>query len=440
MQNSHTQRRPLLVSLGLVLAAAVTFLVLRGGGPSSCSRQPPFDQVGTTLATCLAPEADPADMEALLSAWGYLDADWGAVTAAELTLDGGPELLLHAYPDLARASWDPRGRFIVLQRDGRQWRVSFDASVIQITTPLGEPWDNWRYRVQSTADATGDGIGDLLLELVYCNGLRTVISSIALITAHGDGNELKVAYLEDTTFTRPAIQLVEEEDGRPALQSVISVAGQEAITRTLAFDGGSFTLATEVINPAASTTVATLPDDSTWYGFDQFDGGGGSPPYTPLLGLYRLQRDQLVHFDIPGPIRLLAAGPDGALYVGSGCGVVRYQDGHWETLIEPACAGSPFTGPFTPFDLAIGSDGDLWVGGIYTLLHYDGVRWTQYDIRARRVLVAPDDTVWSEGWDGRADSDCCYTHLTGGSWVTYTHSAALPVPAELQSRIHDLRR
>jgi hypothetical protein len=428
-----------MISLGLVLVAAVTILILRSSAPSSCDRQPPFEEVGATLATCLGPDADPAEVEAILRAWGYLGPDWGAVVAAELTLDGGPELLLHAYPDLAKATWDPKGRFIILQRDGRHWQVGFDASVIQATTPLGEPWDNWRYSVLSTADATGDGLGDLLLELVYSNGLRITLSSVALITSHGDGTEFEVAYLAETTSTRPRFQLIEEA-GRPALQAVISVAGQEAITRTLAFDGAFFTLTKETVNPAASTTVATLPDGSSWYGFDQFDGGGGSRPYTPMLGLYRLQHDQLAHYDIPGTIRVLAAGPEGALYVGTGCGVLRYQDDSWESLIDPACAGSRSSGPFTPFDIAFGSGGDLWVGGIFTLLHYDGSQWAQYDVRARRLLVAPDNTVWTEGWDGRANSDCCYTHLTGDSWVTYTHSASLPVPAELLAEIHDLRR
>jgi hypothetical protein len=419
--------------------AAVIMLILRSRGPSSCDQRPPFEEVGATLAACLRADAGPDKVEAILRAWGYLGPDWGGVQAAELTLDGGPELLLHAYPDLANATWDPRGRFIVLQRDGRHWRIGFDASAIQITTALGEPWDNWRYQVLTTADATGDGLGDPLLELVYSNGLRTTLSNVALITAHRDGKELEVAYLEDTTFTRPAFQLV-EADGGPALQAVISLAGQEAVTRTFAFDGTSFIPTNETINPAASTAAATTPDGSSWYSFDQFDGGGGSPPYAPMLGLYRLQPDRLAHYDIPGAIRVLAAGPEGALYAGTGCGVLRYRNDSWETLIDPACAGSAFSGPFIPFDIAFGSGGDLWVGGIFTLLHYDGSGWTQYDIRARRLLVAPDDTVWTEGWDGRADSDCCYTHLTGDSWVTYTHSAPLDVPAELLAQIHDLRR
>jgi hypothetical protein len=439
MQDSLTDRRLVSISLGLVLVAAVTFLALRGGARPSCDERPPFEQVGSALATCLGPDASPADVEAILRGWGYLGPDWGQVMAAELTLDGGPELLLHAYPDLENASWNPRGRFIVLQRDGRQWRIGFDASSIQATTSLGEPWDNWRYKVLSTADATGDGVGDLLLELVHSNGLRTTVSNVALITSHGGGMEFEVAYLDETIRTRPRFRLL-EKDGRPALQAVIQVGSQDAITRTFAYDGAALSLTDEAINPAAATTTATLPDGSSWYGFDQFDGGGGTPPYAPMLGLYRQQRDQLGHFDIPGAIRVLTAGPDGALYVGTGCGVLRYQGDGWETLLDPACGGSPFTGPFVPVDLEFGSSGDLWAGGVFTLLHYDGAQWTQYDIRARRILVAPDDTVWAEGWDGRAGSGCCYTHLTGDSWVTYTHSATLPVPAGLQDQIHDLLR
>jgi ligand-binding sensor domain-containing protein len=192
-----------------------------------------------------------------------------------------------------------------------------------------------------------------------------------------------------------------------------------------------------------STTIsssAVTPDGSLWYGFDQFDGVGGAYPGGQNHGLYRIKDGEVSHFDVPATIRVLEVAPDGSLYVGAGCGVLRYRMEKWETLANVDCDNSSFDGPVFPFDIAFAPNGDVWVGGIHGLARFDGRTWSEYDIKARRILVAPDGSVWTDGWDGRADSDCCFTHLTGGTWVTYTHSAALPVSDDLLERIQELRR
>jgi len=99
-----------------------------------------------------------------------------------------------------------------------------------------------------------------------------------------------------------------------------------------------------------------------------------------------------------------------------------------------------FAQALSPFDIAFAPNGDLWVGGVYSLARFDGREWTQYGVPARKLLVAPDGSVWADGWDGLADSDCCFTHITGSTWVTYTHSAPLPVSDDLLVDIHALRR
>lgn len=188
------------------------------------------------------------------------------------------------------------------------------------------------------------------------------------------------------------------------------------------------------------TSYAVTPDGSLWYAFDEFDDIGGSSPYSQNLGLYRLKDGRVSHFDISGTIRVLKVAPDGSLYVGVGCGVLRYGKGKWETLANVDCERSSFTGPMFPFDIAFAGNGDVWVGGIHRLARFDGATWTEYDVKARRILVAPDGSLWAEGWDGKANSDCCFTHVTGDTWATYPHSAALPVSDELRKRIHELRR
>jgi hypothetical protein len=90
------------------------------------------------------------------------------------------------------------------------------------------------------------------------------------------------------------------------------------------------------------------------------------------------------------------------------------------------------------FDIAIGQDGVVWAAGVYGLAQYDSAGWTEYGVNARRLLVAPDNTLWAEGWDGRAGSGCCYVHVVGNVVTTYTHSASLPVSAELLGEIRGL--
>jgi hypothetical protein len=188
------------------------------------------------------------------------------------------------------------------------------------------------------------------------------------------------------------------------------------------------------------TSSAVTPDGSFWYAFDEFDDIGASSPYSQNLGLYRMRNGQVSHFDIPGTIRVLKVAPDGSLYVGAGCGVLRYRMDEWETLASVDCEHSSFEGQVFPFDIAFAENGDVWVGGVHRLARFDGTTWAEYDIKARRILVAPDGGLWAEGWDGEANRDCCFTHLTGNTWVTYTHSAPLPVSADLLQRIRELRR
>jgi hypothetical protein len=189
----------------------------------------------------------------------------------------------------------------------------------------------------------------------------------------------------------------------------------------------------------AITSFAATPDGALWYAFDDFDDGGGAPPGSPYHGLYRSQDRQLSRFDVPGAIRVLAVAPDGSLYIGAGRGVMRYVDGVLQTLIDVTRGQDSFSRGFVPYDIAFTQDGDVWVGGVYSLARFDGETWTQYDVNVRRLLVAPDGSLWGEGWDGVAGSGCCFVHFAGDTWVTYTHSAVLPVSQDLLGDIHELR-
>jgi hypothetical protein len=189
----------------------------------------------------------------------------------------------------------------------------------------------------------------------------------------------------------------------------------------------------------AITSFAATPDGALWYAFDDFDHGGGAPPDSPYHGLYRSQDRRLSRFEVPGTIRVLAVAPDGSLYIGAGLGVMRYVDGALQTLIDVTYGEGAFTRAFVPYDITFTQDGDVWVGGVYSLARFDGNTWTQYDVNVRRLLVAPDGSLWGQGWDGVAGSDCCFAHVKGDAWTTYTHTAALPVSQELLGDIIGLK-
>jgi len=189
----------------------------------------------------------------------------------------------------------------------------------------------------------------------------------------------------------------------------------------------------------AITSFAATPDGALWYAFDEFDDGGGAPPSSPLYGLYRSLDGKLSRFDVPGTIRILEVAPDGSLYLGAGHGVLRYMDGRLEMLVDVERGRGSFAQAFVPFDIAFTPGGDVWVAGVYSLARFDGEIWAQYEVNVRRLLAAPDGSVWGEGWDGRAGSDCCFVHVTGDTWLTYTHSAELPVSRELLASLEGLR-
>jgi hypothetical protein len=182
------------------------------------------------------------------------------------------------------------------------------------------------------------------------------------------------------------------------------------------------------------TTSTLTPENSLWYAFDKFDDAGGSYPYSPNQGLYRLKDGLITHYDIPATIRVLEVAPDGYLYVGVGCGVIRFREESWETLLDIDCSHYTSVTKLRPLDIAFAEDGTIWVGGAHRLASYHSGSWTEYDIPAPRIEVAFDGTIWTRGWDGRANVECCLTHISGTRTITYTYTSDVPVePAVLNA-------
>jgi hypothetical protein len=185
------------------------------------------------------------------------------------------------------------------------------------------------------------------------------------------------------------------------------------------------------------TTSAVMSDNSLWYAFDKFDDAGGSYPYNQNQGLYRLQDGLITHFDIPATIRVLEAAPDGHLYMGAGCGVMRFKDESWQTLLDLTCSHRTSVTKLRPLDIAFADDGTVWVGGAHSLARYSNGSWAEFDIPAARVVVAADGTIWTRGWDGWANSDCCLTHISGSQTITYTYTGDVPVEPEVLNALLD---
>lgn len=186
------------------------------------------------------------------------------------------------------------------------------------------------------------------------------------------------------------------------------------------------------------STSAITSDGSFWYAFDQFDSGGGTIPGSSDQGLFRLKDGEVFHYDIAATIRVLGVSPDGLLYVGAGCGVLRFIDEHWETLLPLGCAARDRLQLLYPLDIVFDDAGNLWVGGLFTLAKYDGESWQEYAISAHRIALDEDGTIWARGWDGRADSNCCLTQIRAGEISTFTWSANIPAGPAVMQDLFDL--
>lgn len=441
----------IVLTFAVGVLVCVIVLALRSSSqtqsPVSCSKEPSFEQTTRWLTDCLGATASAEDIERMLVAWGRIaqgrNTDWGGVSQAYLLPDGKPQLVIRYYPDSViskNAYWDPQGKLVVMQRDAQHWRVVFDASTLKIERADGaiEP-HTWKYGLLSTGDVTGDGLDDLLVELLYSNGTHLTVRYITVLTTHPDRDrsELHVAFLQKANSAGPMdhYRFVEAE-GTPVLQSVVSLRSNDeiAITRTFSFEGDSFTLARQAIDPRLCRSQAAMPDGSLWCAFDEpYD----TEPFSSPAGLYRAKDGQVSHVNIAALIHTLKVAPDGTLYVGAGRGVLRYRMDQWEIIAS--LDGHELDHALYPTDIAFAGNGDVWVAGIFGLARFDGKTWTQYDVQAMRLLVVPDGSLWTRGWDGHSDSDCCFTHVTGNTWVTYTYSATLPVSEDLLKRIRELR-
>ena len=165
------------------------------------------------------------------------------------------------------------------------------------------------------------------------------------------------------------------------------------------------------------TTVAVTPDGAAWFGF------GDHSTSTPGGGLSRFDGQEWQHFLDDTEVNVLAVGPDGSLWAGVGCDVQRFDGIAWETVLgcgKPLPRGNVLDIAFTP-------DGAAWVANGFGLAHFDGRSWKVYDRLINSLEVAPDGTVWMNGWEGLQDS-FYVAQLDGQNWTIYSTSDSFPGP------------
>jgi hypothetical protein len=200
------------------------------------------------------------------------------------------------------------------------------------------------------------------------------------------------------------------------------------------YAGGEWRLWRDGPAHPAATSVAITQDGATWFGH------GDSSASTDYPGLSRFDGQEWEYHLDHVEVSALAAAPDGTLWAGAGCDVLRLDGSTWETV------GRCTEGLSPPGDLPMGTiadiaftpDGAAWVAGSLWLARYtgrtagpdEGGAWTVQDRMVHSLVVAPDGTLWVNGWEGRYGSHYV-AHCTdpvGGcaEWHTYRSADSYP--------------
>ena len=67
-------------------------------------------------------------------------------------------------------------------------------------------------------------------------------------------------------------------------------------------------------------------------------------------------------------------------------------------------------------DIAVASDGAVWVATGLALARFDGKLWTTHDRLVHSVAIGAGDTLWAVGWEGTQGSNYV-ARLDGSDWA-----------------------
>jgi hypothetical protein len=132
------------------------------------------------------------------------------------------------------------------------------------------------------------------------------------------------------------------------------------------------------------------------------------------------------------PITAMAIGPNGLLFLAVGETTLLQFDGvDWSVL--PVTPAETHGGSAWATDMAVASDGRLWVASWEELLSYDGDTWDRYTAAdglpsgmINTVAVAPNGDVWvgtTDSFDG--DGSGGLARFDGNAWTVFDETDGL---------------
>jgi ligand-binding sensor domain-containing protein len=180
------------------------------------------------------------------------------------------------------------------------------------------------------------------------------------------------------------------------------------------YQGGTWRLLRDGPTSNQVTAVAITPDGAAWFAFGKYS------VYTPGWGLSRFDGQAWEYFLDDEEVNALAVGPDGTLWAGVGCALQRFEGNAWETVA--ACDDLPIG---NVLDIGFAADGAIWVANGFGLARFDGQSWTVYERMVHSLEVAPDGTIWMNGWEGTQGS-FYVARFDGETWTTFPGADSFP--------------
>ncbi len=181
-------------------------------------------------------------------------------------------------------------------------------------------------------------------------------------------------------------------------------------------------VAVQPVGPAPSPSVTPIPqlpvtnlaitsDGAVWYSFGNFNF------YPRRGGIVREVQGQRTRFMPEATVQVLKVAPDGSLWAGMGCGLMRFEGHGWQTVIENC---DQLHGDV--YDVAFTSDGAAWIAAGFKLARYQNGEWTIIDRLISSVEVASDGALWASGWEGTQGSQYV-ARFDGAQWTIVERAA-----------------
>lgn len=188
-----------------------------------------------------------------------------------------------------------------------------------------------------------------------------------------------------------------------------------------------FTSAVTPLPQLPVTNLVVTPDGAVWYSFGNFDfhpRGGG---------IVREVQGRQTRFMPEASAQVLKVAPDGSLWAGMGCGLMRFAGQTRQTVIENC---DTLHGNI--IDVAFASDGAAWIATGFKLARYHNGEWTIIDRLISFVEITPDGTVWTSGWEGTQGSQYV-ARLDGAQWTIVERAAVDRLLAAANSSVWGIK-